>query len=39
MNYNEVSDWHSKVYEITTLEGRLFQVESAYGKPYRKNPG
>jgi hypothetical protein len=26
MNYDEVSEWHSKIYEITTLEERLFQV-------------
>ncbi len=26
MNYNEVSEWHSKIYEITALEERLFQV-------------
>ena len=26
MNYDEVSEWHSKIYEITALEERLFQV-------------
>ena len=26
MDYDSLSEWHSKVYEVTTLEKKLFQI-------------